>query len=74
MKLSKAYGCFSYNLLFVKVAAYGFEKMSLDLITDYLTSHLQRVKIGLTLITYLGILKGLPQGSVVGPILLLTSS
>lgn len=46
MKLSKAYGCFSYNL-FVKVAAYGFEKMSLDLITDHLTNHLQRVKIGL---------------------------
>lgn len=73
MKLSKAYGCFSYNL-FVKVASYNFEKMSLDLTTDYLTNYLQRVKIGLTLITYLGVLKGLPQGSIVGPILLLTSS
>ena len=40
------------------------------LISDYLSKRYQRVKVGSVFSSYLQILKGVPQGSVLGPILL----
>ena len=42
MDPSKEYGCI--NTLISKLAAYGFDKMAVSVITDYLTNHLERLK------------------------------
>ena len=67
MDLSKAYDGLPYDLLIAKLAAYGFDNSVLALITDYLTKHLQRIKIGSNFSSYLEILRGIPQGSISGP-------
>ena len=50
MDLSKAYECLPHDLLIAKLAVYGFDNTALALITDYLTSRLQQVKIVSTLV------------------------
>ena len=69
MDLSKAYDCISPNLLIAKLAAYGFDRDSLKLLYNYMTYRKQRVKIGSSLSNWLEIILGLPQGSILGPIL-----
>ena len=69
MDLSKAYECLPHDLLIAKLAAYGFDNKALALITVYLVNRLQRVKIGSNFNSYLEILRGIPQGSILGPIL-----
>ena len=69
MDLSKAYDSLVHELLIVKLTAYGFESAALALITDYLTNHLQWVKIQSTFSSYLTILTGIPQESILGSIL-----
>ena len=39
------------------------------MISNYLSNRYQRVKIGSTFSSYLEILRGVPQGSILGPIL-----
>ena len=68
---SKALNALRHGLLFAKLAAYGLDKVAaLSLITDYLTNRLQRVKIGSTFSPHFEIFRGIPQGSISGPILL----
>ena len=69
MDLNKAYDCLPHDLLIAKFAAYGFKNTVLAFITGYLTNYLQLVKIGSTFTSYLEILRGVPQGSILGPIL-----
>ena len=69
MDLSKAYDCLPHDLLVAKLSAYGLEDSATSLISDYLSKRYQRVKIGSVFSSYLEILRGLPQGSVLGPIL-----
>ena len=71
MDLSKTYDRLPHDLLIAKLAAYGFENSatSLILISDYLSKRYQRVKIGSVFSSYLEILRGVPQGSILGPIL-----
>ena len=69
MDLSKAYDSLAIDLLIAKLTAYGFGSTSLALITDYLTNRLQRVKIQSTFSSYLTILRGIPQESILGSIL-----
>ena len=64
MDLSKAYDC-----LLSKLAAYGFEDSATPLISDYLSKRYERVKTGSVFSSYLEILRGVPQGSILGPIL-----
>ena len=68
MDLSKAYDCLPHDLLIAKLAAYGFEDSATSLISDYLSKRYQRVKIGSVFSSYLEILRGVPQGSILGPI------
>ena len=49
--------------------AYGFEDFATSLISDYLSERYQRVKIGFVFSSYLQILGGVQQGSVLGLIL-----
>ena len=69
MDLSKAYDCLPHDLLIAKLSAYGFDDSATSLISDYLSKRYQRVKIGSVFICYLEILRGVPQGSILGPIL-----
>ena len=69
MDLSKAFDCIPHELLIAKLHAYGFEKESLTLIHSYLKNRYQRVKINSTYSSWKEIINGVPQGSVLGPLL-----
>ena len=69
MDLIKAYDCLPHDLLIAKLAAYGFEDYATSLISDYLSKRYQRVKIGSLFSSSLEILRGVPQSSILGPIL-----
>ena len=69
MDLSKAYDCLPHDLLIAKMAAYGFSINSLCLMYDYLNNRYQRVKIGSIRSSPRKIHVGVPQGSVLGPML-----
>ena len=69
MDLSKAYDCLPHDLLIAKLAAYGFNMDSLKLLYSYLSKRYQRVRIGSSFSELLEVILGLPQGSILGPIL-----
>ena len=67
--LTKAFDCISHDLLIAKLNPYGFSYMSLCLIFDYLSGRKQRTKVNESFSTFLEILFGVPQGSILGPLL-----
>ena len=67
--LSKALDCLPHELLIAKLDAYGFDKSSLKLIHSYLSNKKQRVKINDRYSLWSDILFGVPQGSILGPLL-----
>ena len=69
MNLSKAYDCLPHDLLIAKVAAYGVDLSSLILLYDYLSDRSQRVKVGSCFRKWKRIDIGVPQGSILGPLL-----
>ena len=69
MDLSKAYGCLPHDLLIAKFEAYRTGVNSLCLLYSYLDWRHQRVKIGSHRTTAKRIKIGIPQGSVLGPLL-----
>ena len=69
MNLGKAYDCLPHDLLLVKLSAYGFDESAITLIANYLSNGYQRVKNRYTFSSYLEILRGVTQGSILGPIL-----
>ena len=69
MDLSKAFDCMSHDLLIAKLAAYGVGYNTLRLLHSYLTNRKHRVRVGSIFSEWLEMLIGVPQGSVLGPIL-----
>jgi hypothetical protein len=69
MDLSKAFDCLPHDLLIAKMAAYGFGRDALMLFSNYLKNRKHRVRIGSVFSDFLELLLGVPQGSVLGPIL-----
>ena len=67
--LSKAFDCLDHGLLNAKLSAYGFDLPALRLIHDYLTNRKQRTKIDDNYSSWSEILFGVPQGSILGPLL-----
>ena len=69
MDLSKAFDCISHDLLIAKLHAYGFSFETLTFLNSYLRNRKQCVKINNICSDFLKILSGVPQGSILGPIL-----
>ena len=67
--LSKASDCFPHGLLVAKFEAYGIDKTGLSLIYDYLSNRKQRTKINSSYSDWYNIIRGVPQGSILGPLL-----
>ena len=67
--LSKAFDCLSHDLLLAKLNAYGFNLPALRLIQSYLSKRKQRTKINSEFSSWEEILFGIPQGSILGPLL-----
>ena len=69
MDLSKAYDCLPHDLIIAKLEAYGLDTNSLRFIFDYLSCRKQRTKMGSTYSNWSEVLRGIPQGSILGPLL-----
>ena len=69
MDLLKVFDSILHDLLIAKLNAYGFGKSSLKYLYSYLKGRRQCVKINNTYSNYMTILAGVPQGSILGPIL-----
>ena len=67
--LSKAFDCISHDLFIAKLKAYRFSKIALKLIKDYLSNRIQRTKVDEAFSTWNEIIYGVPQGSILGPLL-----
>ena len=69
MDLSNGYNSFPHDLLIANLGAYGFEDSATSLMSDYLSKRYQCIKIESVFSSYLEILKGVPQGSILRLIL-----
>ena len=67
--LSKAFDTINHELLLAKLHAYGFETQALKMIRNYLTNRWYKTKINTSFSTWKKLLSGVPQGSVLGPLL-----
>ena len=67
--LLKAFDCLPHELLLSKLKAYGLSKNSVKRLASYLGNRFQRVKIGDAYSPWLSLCRGVPQGSVLGPLL-----
>ena len=67
--LSRAFDYLPHELLLAKLHAYGFSISALKLIHNYLTNRKQRAKINSSYNSWEEILFGVPQGSILGPLL-----
>ena len=68
MDLSKAYDSLPHDLLVAKFEAYGIDKNGLNLIHNYLTNRKQRTKTSSSYSEWYDIVRGVPQGSILGPL------
>ena len=69
MDLSKAFDCVPRDFLLAKLAAYGVNESFLCYIYSYLLNRKQCVRINNINSDFLTVISGVPQGSIVGPIL-----
>ena len=67
--LSKAFDCLSHELIIAKLNAYGFSLSALKLMQSYLSERKQRTEINQAYSSWEEILFGVPQRSILGPIL-----
>ena len=67
--LSKAFDCLNHELLIAKLATYGFSESSLQLLYSYLSERKQRTRINNSFSSEETLTTGVPQGSILGPLL-----
>ena len=69
MDLSKAFDSLNHDLLLAKLEAYGLDNNAVSFMRSYLTNRLQRCKINNSFSEWAKISAGVPQGSILGPLL-----
>ena len=69
MDLSKAFDCVPHDLLIAKLEAYGFDIEALKFVLSYLSHRKQATRINGFYSLFQLIVSGVPQGSILGPIL-----
>ena len=69
--LSKAFDVISHNILLCKMNSYGIRGISLEWFKNYLTNRVQYVSLNDHDSSQLNIKCGVPQGSILGPLLFL---
>ena len=69
MFFSKAFDCIPNNLLIAKLHTFGFSLKTVTFIYLYLKRRKQKVKVNIVLSDFLTLLSGVPQKSMLGPIL-----
>ena len=69
MDLSKAFDSLNHELLLAKLKAYGLDSNSVSFMKSYLTKRLQRCEINNSFSEWGELLNGVPQGSILGPLL-----
>ena len=69
INLSKAFDTLNHNLLIAKLGSYGFERDSLSFMKSYLNDRQQRVRVNKNFSSGEKIIAGVPQGSILGPVL-----
>ena len=67
--LSKAFDCLYHELLIAKLRAYGFDNQALLYIHSYVSDRKQRIKVNNYLSGWCDILSGVPQRSILVPLL-----
>ena len=69
MNLSKAFECLNHELLIAKLRCYGLDQNAVEFFKSYLSNCYQCCKINNTLGDWRKIIAGVPQGSILGPLL-----
>ena len=69
MDLSKVFDCLPHDLMVAKLETYGLSKESLQLISDYLSYRKQRTKTGSAYSDWANVIRGIPQDSILVPLL-----
>ena len=67
--LSKAFDCLRHKILLSKLSAYGLSNEAVLLLKSYLSDRKQRIKLNNIVSSWSEIKKGVPQGSILGPLL-----
>ena len=69
LDLSKAFDSVPHNLLLLKLQGFGINGHLLSWFSDYLNNRKQRVVLNGYSSKYLKVYSGVPQGSILGPLL-----
>ena len=69
MDLSKAFDCLHHNLLLAKLQAYRVSSDAVKLIDSYLSDRSQQIRMGSNTSGWETLTKGVPRGSILGPLL-----
>ena len=69
MDLSKAFDTLNSNLLIAKLGTYGFDTKTLYYIKGYIENRKQRVRLNSNFSSWQEIIVGVPQDSILGPLL-----